>query len=548
MRLALPILLALSLAAHAQTTRYVSPSGLHETPFLTWATAATNIQAAIDAADADDTVRIAPGTYVGGTFIITNSYITVQGGNGTLWDADRTVIRSHDPTDGWQDAKVHSCTGVVVRGLTFTGMAKGFGVGVKSPFVSGPAKDVIIESCIFRNIGGLPFQVRYAATVGTEINNCIVVGGRSDGIYIASGAEATIRNCVVESSGGTQIRIESSPVRVQNTIHGNASGITSLGGNVTNNTTNSVLRLLDIAPASEGVGTDLVWAGVAAYIPRLASLAQGAGVSYAGIDTAKSGDGGPALWPIGAEFLGRDYSTNANHGRIIGGVTASTNSPFAGGGSAAFDGASGCVAVSGEINRQLRDAGAVTLEAWAFRRSTGVAYILGTQITNTSANVGQAILNADGDVVFSSRSTPAESSKALTVSSGSPLNEWVHCAGVFDYAAGKIVAYIDGLPVATQAVSYAAAAYKGDLLATGHALGRGLFTPQYYFNGDLAEVRIWSVARTPAEIAASYTNRLAGTEAGLVGYWRLDERDTPITAGPFNLRNPTLQPAFMEAF
>ena len=66
--------------------------------------------------------------------------------------------------------------------------------------------------------------------------------------------------------------------------------------------------------------------------------------------------------------------------------------------------------------------------------------------------------------------------------------------------------------------------------------------------GNISDVRYWNVAHTPEEIAANYTNTLTGTEAGLVGYWRLDERETPITAGPFNLSNPTLQPTFMEAF
>jgi hypothetical protein len=37
------------------------------------------------------------------------------------------------------------------------------------------------------------------------------------------------------------------------------------------------------------------------------------------------------------------------------------------------------------------------------------------------------------------------------------------------------------------------------------------------------EVRIWNVARTPDQIAADRARRLAGSEAGLVGYWRFDE-------------------------
>ncbi|HPC61952.1 MAG TPA: hypothetical protein PKX23_14910, partial [Verrucomicrobiota bacterium] len=42
-------------------TRYVSLTGGHLPPFLSWSDAATNIQAAIDAADPGDEVLVADG-------------------------------------------------------------------------------------------------------------------------------------------------------------------------------------------------------------------------------------------------------------------------------------------------------------------------------------------------------------------------------------------------------------------------------------------------------------------------------------------------------
>ena len=48
------------------------------------------------------------------------------------------------------------------------------------------------------------------------------------------------------------------------------------------------------------------------------------------------------------------------------------------------------------------------------------------------------------------------------------------------------------------------------------------------FSGSLAEVRLWNVARTAAEIAAAKDKRLVGTESGLLGYWPLDEGGTPV--------------------
>ena len=39
------------------------------------------------------------------------------------------------------------------------------------------------------------------------------------------------------------------------------------------------------------------------------------------------------------------------------------------------------------------------------------------------------------------------------------------------------------------------------------------------YKGRMAEVRLWSVARTDEEIAANCSNRLCGAETGLIGYW-----------------------------
>lgn len=42
------------------------------------------------------------------------------------------------------------------------------------------------------------------------------------------------------------------------------------------------------------------------------------------------------------------------------------------------------------------------------------------------------------------------------------------------------------------------------------------------FDGKIDEVRVWSKARTVAEMAADYDTQLVGNEANLVGYWKFD--------------------------
>jgi hypothetical protein len=44
-----------------------------------------------------------------------------------------------------------------------------------------------------------------------------------------------------------------------------------------------------------------------------------------------------------------------------------------------------------------------------------------------------------------------------------------------------------------------------------------------YFQGDLDEIRIWNVARSPEDIQAARNKRLTGKEPGLVAYWTFDD-------------------------
>ncbi len=44
-----------------------------------------------------------------------------------------------------------------------------------------------------------------------------------------------------------------------------------------------------------------------------------------------------------------------------------------------------------------------------------------------------------------------------------------------------------------------------------------------HFNGCLADIRVWNVARSEEDIRRDMKRRLTGNEAGLVGYWRFDE-------------------------
>jgi hypothetical protein len=80
--------------------------------------------------------------------------------------------------------------------------------------------------------------------------------------------------------------------------------------------------------------------------------------------------------------------------------------------------------------------------------------------------------------------------------------------------------YVDGVEVGHAAASGAIAADAGGVMYIGHDDGYG--PKERNFAGEIAEVQVWSVARSQADIQAGMYRRLTGAESGLAGYWPLD--------------------------
>ena len=70
------------MGCYEKTFRYVSLDGMHVSPFMSWKTAATNIQAAVDVAIDSDTVLITNGIYNIFSEILVDKNITIKSVNG----------------------------------------------------------------------------------------------------------------------------------------------------------------------------------------------------------------------------------------------------------------------------------------------------------------------------------------------------------------------------------------------------------------------------------------------------------------------------------
>jgi hypothetical protein len=93
-------------------------------------------------------------------------------------------------------------------------------------------------------------------------------------------------------------------------------------------------------------------------------------------------------------------------------------------------------------------------------------------------------------------------------------NKWYHLAMV--RSNDTITVYVNGVAAPNRYPS------KDSILNQKLTLGWSRDASEY-FKGDIDEVRIWNVARTQSDLRNFMCSRLAGTETGLVNYYRLDE-------------------------
>jgi hypothetical protein len=109
-----------------------------------------------------------------------------------------------------------------------------------------------------------------------------------------------------------------------------------------------------------------------------------------------------------------------------------------------------------------------------------------------------------------------DSTADLGVTSAS--DQWVHIAMTWDGTASRT--YVNGKLGITANASGSntmLATNKGPLIMGCNPENNGCF------NGMFAEVSMWNVARTEAQLTEAYKKPRAGNEAGLIGYWKFDD-------------------------
>jgi hypothetical protein len=200
--------------------------------------------------------------------------------------------------------------------------------------------------------------------------------------------------------------------------------------------------------------------------------------------------------------------------RTLAAITTLACSPFAlaqgsPGTALQFDGLDDYVSVPNSPNLNPNP---FTISAWAKVEGNQGNYR--TVVASRDADSGYILYAAGNDhwqfwVGNGSVWTPINGSQVVS-------SKWTHLAGVYD--GSKMTFYVDGV---AQGSPIAVSLRKNDGFPL--MLGKASDIDSYYFNGAIDEVRLWDVARTEADIKANMSHSLTGSEAGLVGYWQLDE-------------------------
>lgn len=184
-----------------------------------------------------------------------------------------------------------------------------------------------------------------------------------------------------------------------------------------------------------------------------------------------------------------------------------------------FDGSNDYVDCGNSASVQRNGTQNLTLEAWV-KPNGGVWVAVVSKFVHTASAEGYSLeIFSDNkpSLLFGNNWNDwnaATSNTALTA------GVWSHIAATYDGSTVKV--YVNG--ALTQSV-----AWTNGLTDSGTDLLLGSRSGTTFFSGQMDEVRVWTIAKTEAEIRESMCRTLVGNEAGLAAYYRLDQIDGSTT-------------------
>ncbi len=158
-----------------------------------------------------------------------------------------------------------------------------------------------------------------------------------------------------------------------------------------------------------------------------------------------------------------------------------------------------------------------TLEAWVYfegRQNWARIVDIGQGQSNDNIHFGRNGVSASLAFDVYVGGTKYE----LTAPLQNDVGRWIHVAATLE-STGKATIYIDGVQASTNTMPRP----TSSLVRPFAYIGKSNWAADELFKGRMAEVRIWTIARTQAQIQAQINMSLVGNETGLYAYFKLDE-------------------------
>jgi len=155
-----------------------------------------------------------------------------------------------------------------------------------------------------------------------------------------------------------------------------------------------------------------------------------------------------------------------------------------------------------------------TMEVWVnYQVLNGGGYIISTEGA-TPSNHGYSLRLSGNKLQFAFGD--GSGWPGITSSADIVTKTWFHVA--ITYSGTQVKMFINGVQDATAAVTTPMVASPEKVI-----FGDSPSWTNRCFNGIISDFRFWNVVREQTDIAADMTSSLAGTEAGLVAGWKMNE-------------------------
>ncbi|MHB1557671.1 MAG: LamG-like jellyroll fold domain-containing protein, partial [Isosphaeraceae bacterium] len=149
-----------------------------------------------------------------------------------------------------------------------------------------------------------------------------------------------------------------------------------------------------------------------------------------------------------------------------------------------------------------------SIEFWAKQNDTArLEYII---------NQGDPPASGGLQIGFDASNNFFVSFGGTTLSTPTNDNSWHHWAVTFDSSSGKLLIYQDGVPVAGTTANPIALSGSTPAFLVGKS-------GAYFFDGDITQVRVWTVARTETDVNSDMISSTPTSTIGLLAAWNFGE-------------------------